>query len=372
MALMKRMAARRQWFTTAREDAFLVITAVITILALGALWRYKYSTPSPSLLLVDEEFVIFMLLVVIAFGFSFFTSSRAAAVIQAAFVGAVVWANSFGVVIDLFIVIWTAALALLLYRIKAQTYRLYEESMEKSAQLERTMQDLRQVDARKDEMMFIASHDLRTPVSIIRSNLATIKEGYAGKVNKEAQIYIDAAYRASERLRHLLEDLLESSILESKERVTLKPAQVEEILHNAMAPHAKAAGHIKLIYPHKPYTTPQVLVDERMLQRAFENIITNALKFTKEGYIKATTEHRDGVVIVHIEDTGIGIASEEHEQLFTKFYRGSNAASVDARGSGLGLYITKQIVQRLRGRIYFSSQVNKGTTFHIELPAVNA
>jgi signal transduction histidine kinase len=240
---------------------------------------------------------------------------------------------------------------------------------EKERAMQETVTRLERIGELKDEMIFIASHDLRTPVSIIRSNLSTIRDGYAGKVNKEAMGHIDAAYRSADRLRILLEDMLETSSIEHKDQVTLKPVRIEEIIRAVVEAHAREAKHMKIKYPHKPYAAPPVLADEHLLRRAIENLFLNAIKFTKRGSITITVVQEGNRVLCTIADTGIGISPEAQEQLFTKFYRASNAVDSDVRGSGLGLYITKQIVQRLRGEIKVTSVLNKGSTFMISLPA---
>jgi signal transduction histidine kinase len=256
------------------------------------------------------------------------------------------------------------------HMVKTEHERLLQEQQIKEQEVQKTLRKLEKVSLLKEEVLFVASHDLRTPVSIIRSNLATIKEGYSGKVNKQTLSYIDAAYRATERLQDLLEDLLEVSTLEHSEDIRLEPVQLEEVIESVVSAHRHAAKHVKIHVPTRPYKSPKVRADERLLQRAFDNLIVNAIKYTPKGEITISVTPAGGKVHCIVQDTGIGISDNERERLFTKFYRGSNAVNQDTRGSGLGLYITKQIVQRLRGEISVESRINKGTTFHILLPVM--
>jgi signal transduction histidine kinase len=265
-----------------------------------------------------------------------------------------------------------AIVSFFLLRVRQENELLLHEQRQKERELQLAMRELEKLGERKDEMLFTASHDLRTPVGIIRSSLATIRDGYAGKVNKEASQYIDAAFRAAERLRAMLEDILEASVVENKDEVVLRPVQLEEVVGSVVESHAKACKHVRLVYPKPPYTTPKVWADGRMLQRAIDNLLLNAIKFTPKGSITIATEQHGARVRCTVADTGIGISEADQEQLFSKFYRASNTQNSDMRGSGLGLYITKQIIQRLRGTIRFSSELNKGTVFTIELPAVTA
>jgi signal transduction histidine kinase len=352
-----------------RKTEYVLIALTLSILLLLGLFIH-FSNQPPTV--VDGPSRIFALLF-LATGFilSLYVRQKIALVIDAVAIIAVVWATITTPYYALFLALGFSSMFYFLLRVKGENDLLVKLHQEKQQQLQNALTDLGRVGELKDEMIFVASHDLRTPVSIIRSNLATIKDGYAGEVNAETQKYVDSAFRATERLSGLLEDLLESSVLEQKEELRLNPIQLESVIETVVEEQKGNIG-LEIVRPLPPYTMPKVLADQQMLHRALSNLLGNALKFTKQGKITITVKQEGSFVRCDIQDTGIGIAPTEQEQLFTKFFRASNATAANMRGSGLGLYITKQIIQRLRGKITVRSQLDKGTTFSFELPAVKA
>jgi signal transduction histidine kinase len=354
-------------FTSPRRDITLIVFSLLVTALLVAWWVFFFPSKGPYSVEVDK-FVLLVSLFVIILVFTLFMSSMAALLIQLFGIAVLLWLDVAPLPVEFFIITVIIVIAYFLHRMKLRILALLNERDGKEKELQKALSELQKVDALKDEVIFIASHDLRTPLSIVKSNLSSILDGYAGKVNKQARSYIEAAYRASDRLGHLLEDLLEASVADHQEMVDPAPVQMEEVIAIVVRNHKKEFSTLQVSIPKPPYRTKPVFVDKLMLQRALENLILNAMKYTKRGSVTVTVEQGPGVVRCSIADTGIGIAADAQERLFTKFYRAPNAVNVQTRGSGLGLYITKQIIQRLRGRISMQSEEGKGSTFTIELP----
>jgi signal transduction histidine kinase len=357
------------WHTSWRQDIARVLIVIGLLFFIAGVWEFFY-TPTPGRI-SEPELLLFLLMVMLATGFTLFMSSRAALFVQASLIIAVVWVGRFSLLVEGFIVLFIIISAVLVHKLKVQSYTLFMHTQHKERELAEAMQNLKKVDELKDEVIFVASHDLRTPLSIIKSNLASIQEGYAGNVNKEARTYISAAYRASERLGDLLEDLLEASVVEHKDQINLEAVQIEEIIEAVAAAHKKETTHLVVKMPKKPYKTAKVHADRIMLQRAIENVFLNAAKYTKKGSIVVSVQVQGKHVCCTIQDTGIGIDHDSLDRLFTKFYRAPNAVNAQSRGTGLGLYITKQIIQKLRGTLTVESKLDQGSIFTICLPKVN-
>ena len=114
---------------------------------------------------------------------------------------------------------------------------------------------------------------------------------------------------------------------------------------------------------------PLTEMDSQKMRMAIQNLVDNAVKYSrKNSSVKIRAEIKNNRLFVSIGDQGIGIANDEQAKIFSKFFRGRNAKEYEPTGSGLGLYIVKNVVQRHRGQIWFESEVNKGTTFFLSLP----
>lgn len=319
----------------------------------------------------QREWVLLICMLAIGLICTLMASSDFALIIQLYVIGVLFFIDINNLRTELLLVAIILISALSLHSMKRKIIGLLEDRRRHERELQKAYADLKKVDEVKDEMIFVASHDLRTPLSIIKLNLATIREGYAGRVNKEASSYIDAAYRAAERLGDTLEDLLEASAVEHKESLEVQPVQLETVIESIVGAHKDALKHLKVKLPAKPYKG-KVLADPLILHRVIENLIVNASKYTLKGSIIIAVQEQGSMVRCTIADTGIGIPPEAQARLFTKFYRAPNALNIHTRGSGLGLYITKQAIQRLRGNISVKSDGKSGSTFIFELPKANA
>jgi len=230
----------------------------------------------------------------------------------------------------------------------------------------------REVERLKTEFVSLAAHQLRTPLSSIKWTLQAFLEGDLGSLTNEQKEFISRTYASNEKMISLINDLLNLTRIEEG-RYLYKPSlvQLEDVVESIVKwyqEEAKRRG-IALIYKCVGKDFPKVLADEEKIRLAAQNLIDNALRYTREGgkvtvFLKHDTEN----IEISVQDTGIGVPDEQKQRIFERFFRAENARKVDTQGSGLGLYLAKNIVEAHGGKIWFESQENKGATFTFSIP----
>lgn len=233
---------------------------------------------------------------------------------------------------------------------------------------------LKQLQALKDEFVFIAAHELKTPVAAIKGYLSIINDGLAGPVNDKVKEFISKVLNANSRLIRLVEDLLEVARADAG-KITIAvapidaPAVVNETL-GELKPLSDEKG-IKMVY-EPAAQMPKVLADSGRVREVLVNLIGNAIKYMgdrrPEKSITISHEVKEGKLITHIKDTGLGMSKEAQAKLFTKFYRVATKETATISGTGLGLFIVKQIIEKMNGTIWVESEEGKGSTFSFSLP----
>ncbi len=235
---------------------------------------------------------------------------------------------------------------------------------------------LQEVDKLKDEFVSLASHELRTPMTAIKSYLWMALAGKGGVLSDKQKYYLDRAYRSTDRLIKLVNDMLNISRIESG-RISIELADVDiqqlthEVIEEVM-PRALELGITVSLMPAP--TLPHTLADENKIKEVLINLIGNSLKFTpKGGNISIAFEvNRIGMVEVKVSDNGAGIPAEDISKLFQKFslLPGSYVVNKTAtQGTGLGLYICKSIIELHGGKIWVQSPgIGKGSVFSFTLP----
>jgi len=224
----------------------------------------------------------------------------------------------------------------------------------------------------KAEFVTLAAHQLRTPISGIKWSLRTLLDEDVGKINKEQKEIIEQAYKTNNKVVNLINDLLNvAEIEEGRYLKKLSLWSIEDIVSSVIdefEPELKKKKiKIKLFKPEEEI--PKIMVDVERLKLAFSNIINNAVRYTfGGGLIKVSLTKHEKYIEVEVEDTGIGIPLSQQNKVFNKFFRSSNVMKIDTEGTGLGLYIAKNIIEAHDGRIWFESEENKGTTFYFTIP----
>lgn len=231
---------------------------------------------------------------------------------------------------------------------------------------------LKQLDRVKSEFISIASHQLRTPLTAIKGFVSLILEGSYGEFSPSVRNALNKVYLSNDRLIQLVEDLLNVSRIESgKFEYTFALHSLEEIVESVFDMLRIRAKDADLEFTlHMPSEKiPKIMLDEAKVREVFWNLIDNAIKYTKEGFVRVSVFENSGKAYVTIEDSGIGILSEDIPNLFQKFSRGKDTNRLHAGGTGLGLYVGKKIILAHSGLITFESEgENKGSKFTVMIP----
>jgi PAS domain S-box-containing protein len=231
----------------------------------------------------------------------------------------------------------------------------------------------REVDRAKSEFVSMASHQLRTPLTAIKLFTEMLQQGGTGRLNKSAASLVDNVHETNEKMIHLVNNLLDVSRMESGrmkfkwEAVDLNE-QIEKVIADA-APIA-VKREIRLQFKTEFKKAP-LLTDASLFRQVILNLVTNAIFYTKEtGAVIIVTLTKEGSkqYLISVEDRGIGIPAEAQIHIFERFFRAENAVQAKADGSGLGLYMSKMIVEKLEGKIWVRSTPGQGTTFYVSLP----
>jgi len=230
---------------------------------------------------------------------------------------------------------------------------------------------LAEVNRMKSEFVSIVSHQLRTPLSSLKWSLNLLMGGKLDKIDIKQKEYLKIIEESNERMIKLVNDLLDVSRIEQG-RLDLKPERVSlpnliKDLISEMTPLAQANN--VLIELEIDDNLPDVFADSARLRLAIGNLIDNAIRYIKEkGKVKIKLTKKNNQVKCQIEDNGVGIPDYQKNQVFQKFFRSENIMKYQIKGTGLGLFIAKAIIEASGGKIGFTSQEGVGSTFWVILP----
>ncbi|HEY6929865.1 MAG TPA: response regulator, partial [Thermoanaerobaculia bacterium] len=223
----------------------------------------------------------------------------------------------------------------------------------------------------KKEFVSTVSHELRTPLTSIRGSLGLIAGGVAGEIPERARALLDIAYKNTERLSRLVNDILDLEKIESgRMELRLDFLELGQILRAVLESNQTYAEQYSVRLAIDGDTSPAwVWVDRDRVIQVFTNLVSNAVKFSPPGAIVTLTRSRVGErVRVSVVDRGPGIPEEFRPRIFQRFQQADSSDTRQKGGTGLGLAITKSIVERLNGEIGFETHLGTGTTFYVDLP----
>ncbi len=230
----------------------------------------------------------------------------------------------------------------------------------------------KELDAIKSDFISVAAHQLRTPLAALKWFFKIMSEGDAGKVTKRQNELLEQAYQRNNEVIEIVNNLLDiSEIEEGRFPYEFEEGNLTELIETVIKNSQPDADHkkIKLDFKKKKKKLPPIEMDQQKMKMALQNLVDNAVKYSPEGStIDVNATIKNNRYFVAISDKGIGIPKEEQQKIFSKFFRGRNAKEKETTGSGLGLYIVKNVIQRHRGQIWFDSDIGKGTTFFLSLP----
>ncbi|MBU0976239.1 MAG: ATP-binding protein [Patescibacteria group bacterium] len=238
----------------------------------------------------------------------------------------------------------------------------------------------REVDRAKSEFVSLASHQLRTPLSTISWYAEMLLSEDVGKVKSGQRKYLDQIYKANRRLIELVDSLLNVSRLEMG-TFMVDPQQCNIIeISKEIIDELEPQALDKQIEIREKYEKefPTITADPKLLRIVIQNLLTNAIKYNKNKgdvqiEIYTDTSNRNEInkrenYVIKVSDTGHGIPKQQQNQIFTKLFRADNIKKLDTEGTGLGLYMVKSIVEHTGGKIWFESELDKGTTFFVSIP----
>src|SRR2546423_2070485 len=242
---------------------------------------------------------------------------------------------------------------------------------ETNHELNEANEKLRELSEMKEEFLALTTHDLRSPLTVISGVISFFTSGRLGELTPEQKNMVAMMERNTQSLIELVNDLLDTSKLESGtmkldfSSIDLRGLMDE--LRETMEPLAKEKG-IFLEESLSP-DLPPVKADRPKLRRIIVNLLSNAIKFTpKGGKVSLKAEREDGRIRIYVTDTGVGIAKEDVERLFDKYEQARSRATRGEKGTGLGLYITRQLVELHGGHIEVKSELGRGSTFSFTMP----
>ena len=228
------------------------------------------------------------------------------------------------------------------------------------------------VERMKTEFVSVAAHQLRTPLSAIKWTLKMLLDEDLGKITPEQREFLQKTYTSNERMISLINDLLDVTRIEEGKHI-YKPilTKIESIIQFVVNSYREGAERkkIKIIFKKTEEKLPKIVIDVEKIKLAIQNLLDNAIKYTPQGgTVTILLKRGKKEIIISIKDTGVGIPKDQQDRVFSKFFRGANAIRMETEGSGLGLFIAKNIIETHGGKIWFESLENKGTNFYFTLP----
>ena len=224
----------------------------------------------------------------------------------------------------------------------------------------------------KSEFLTIASHQLRSPATDVSWALETLNAD--DSIKDTSKKILEAAFKASSELLRIIEDLLSvAKIEEGRFGYDFKQTNIVEFITGILgqiSPAARKVG-VKIYLDTPKVPLPEVVVDAQKLTLALKNILENGVRYNVENgevVVKVEKVENQPYLEVSVRDTGIGIPRGDMDKLFNKFFRSELAIKAQTEGSGLGLYITRSVIQAHGGRIWAESEENRGSVFHFTLP----
>lgn len=239
--------------------------------------------------------------------------------------------------------------------------------------LENANDRLKELDQMKSEFVSLATHQIRSPLTAIKGYISLIQEGDYGPVSPEVKQAIDVVYQSTNNLVTIVGDFLDVSRIEQgRMKYDFKDFDIQELTNQVVTelkPNVEKRG-LAINYSFESGKDYKIFADLGKIKQIIGNIVDNSIKYTPSGKIDvALLKPADFKVLIRISDTGVGINPKVLPKLFQKFTRADNANEVNILGTGLGLYVAKQMVEAHQGRVWAESDgEGKGSKFYIELP----
>lgn len=239
--------------------------------------------------------------------------------------------------------------------------------------IEKAYSQTKIIDETKSQFVTIASHQLRTPLTAIKWYAELLLTGGLGNLNDNQKEYLQELFHASEKMAELIDALLNVSRIEMGTfSVNPEPVNLASLIQEELKELSMQIQDKNFKFSEKyDQTIPLINLDVNLTKIIIQNILSNAVKYTKEGgeiSINLRLTKNSSKILFSVKDTGYGIPEDQQSKIFTKLFRADNIKQLDTQGTGLGLYVIKSILETFNGKIWFESTENIGSTFFIEIP----
>ncbi|MFH0892703.1 MAG: PAS domain S-box protein [Candidatus Falkowbacteria bacterium] len=237
--------------------------------------------------------------------------------------------------------------------------------------IERDITEQKEIDRAKSEFVSLASHQLRTPLSSISLSAELLLKDAAGQVTKEQAEYLNDIYEDVFKMSELINALLNISKIEMGTFVAEpEPAEIVDLIDCALAEVETQIKNKKIdVAKNIDRMVPTIEVDKNIIRVVMHNLLHNSIKYSGAGgRIEINAKRAGGSIILSVKDNGVGIPSRQQSKIFSKYFRADNVKKIEASGTGLGLYISRSLLEEVGGKIWFESRINQGTVFSFSLP----
>lgn len=261
--------------------------------------------------------------------------------------------------------------ALSIQQVKDLNANLQQRIDDATSELRKSNAQLQRLDEAKDEFISMASHQLRTPLTSVKGYIDMVLEGDAGEIDDMQRHLLSEAFSSSERMVHLINDFLNVSRLQTGKFIIEKvPTDMANLVRQEVDSLEVNAKQRQMTFDLKlGKSIPKIMVDESKIRQVIMNFLDNSLYYSHaDTAIVVRLKAKGGQLELTVKDTGIGVPEKEQAQLFTKFYRASNARRQRPDGTGVGLFLAKKVITAHGGHMLFHSEEGKGSTFGFVLP----
>ncbi len=259
-----------------------------------------------------------------------------------------------------------------LHTVESELLKANRELLKLNVVYSKVNRRLKEIDQMKTEFISVASHQMRTPLSAIKWVMRMILDGDLGSLNSQQKEMLAKGYQTNERMILLINDLLNvSRIEEGRFQYRFVHMSLEEIIESVIQElyNLIKKRNIKFMFKKLKNDIPKVNIDPQKMRLVVQNLLDNAMKFTTPGgKVLATLDYNKDNIYFSVTDTGVGIPTSQQKRIFSKFFRADNVVRMQTDGSGLGLFIVKNVIDQHHGKVWFESLEGKGTTFSVSLP----
>jgi len=233
----------------------------------------------------------------------------------------------------------------------------------------------KELDKAKSDFISLAAHQLRTPLSAVSWYTEMLLSGDAGELNETQKKYFEQIYSGSNRMVEMVKSFLNVSLLDiGSTTIRIENTNIPDLFKNVIDEQQQNINEKQIdLTLEVAENIPMIYVDKKRIRMVLQNLVSNAIKYIhKKGKIRitvnASNEKYPGMMFFSVQDNGFGIPEQSKDKIFTKFFRAENVTERSTDGTGLGMYLAKNIIESSRGKIWFDSTEDVGSTFYVTLP----